>query len=817
MDGGLPVSSFLLFLAALATFLLPGYGWVTWLHARDRLGWPLRLVLGFAWSFALFSLLGGPFLWFRGQFSTFLAVLGLAWAVFGLAAAAAYARSRQTFGRAQPAGPPREGGPSDLPPRPPLGGWLPFVLSLGLAAGSALLWMKVGARKQALLIAYSPALLLFGGWLAWRVRGPLAALLSFGAEDEAPPPRLWTAAAAAAVLLQAVSAVAYYRPDWDDCFYLAAVLDYKDAAALNQENPADRGLGFPMAPTHRALCWELWGAVLCRLSGSSPLVLYHSLLPGLLVLGAYAAYAGLLGDLLPRRWVPLALLVLSGYHVWGLSSQASAPNHFLVRVWQGKSVLLHLALPLTALALLRYARRPDWRWGATFCACLWCGVGASTSGVFLGGALVGCLSAALLPAVNGGRPRFLAGAALALAPLALEALAVLAALPTNTGLRVAPAAGRSSWQAWLGEVQDQAGRGVPEVLWVVSLPLLAVLARGRVRRAYLVVYPALLLVTFANPFLAGRVMANVTSSSAYYRIFWLFPVGTGLAALLALSARLAGRLAEGLARRRFPHLPLALCGLALAASPLLPGAFVWAPANNLGPFMTPRLADNLEKAPAEVVLIADLLAHDPGVREGTILCGEEVASFLTPHSRSFRLVVSRPMYTVGGLGHAGEALERFSLVVLSQRGKAVPDLSWGDWDFLAAVLGGRVASELQADPARPTVRDFPRLLKRYRVSFVVTSPVFWAEGPLRQVVLRGREELLEESGFYAAYRGREYTLWKRRPQGRAPQSRGTERAPPPAATSRPSRLARSPSNSRSRSRTRCSRRASSCTRRVFLQ
>jgi hypothetical protein len=748
VSDGLPLGAILICAGAFAAFVFPGYGWVTWLHREERFPWPVRLVLGFAWSFALFSLAGVPFLWFRGSFAGFLAVFSPLWALFTLAGVFALRRARAAGGPAPPEAPPPDLVPGQPPPDGAAGGvpgavWPLLGAYLGLVGLAVYAWAFGGGGRRLSLTMYLPALLLLAGWLAWQLRRLLGPALRFGAEDESPPPRLWAAAAAALIGWQAVSAEVYYRPDWDDCFYLGAVLEYQGAEALNGRDPAEREGGSGVGPAHRTMCWELWGAVLCSLSGLNPLALFHSFLPGLLVLGAYAAYAALLAECLPRRWVPLGLVGLSAYYVWGISTNANACDHFLVRVWQGKSVLLHLALPLLAALLIRFSRGPTWRRWLSLGACVVCGLGLSSSAVFLGFILLGGLALALLPAVQGGRLHFLAGVALAMTPLAANGLGILAEIKPSGGAGEASAGPGAGWDAganwylWFLQFQDLAGRGSAEVVWLVSLPLLAALLGGRRGAAYLLAFPALLFLTFANPFLAGAVSARVTSPPAYYRIFWLFPIGPGLGALFALLSRLAGALAGRLLGARLAHLPLAAAAAGLALCPLLPGLFVWDAGNNLGPFMTPRRAENLEKMPAELRLIAGRLARDPDAGRGRILCGEEVTSFLTPLSPDFRFVVTRPMYTLYSLAHAGqigEVQERLALLVLASEGAAVER------------------------------KELRRLLERYQVLFVVTSPVVWApDDQAREGATRRREDLLRGSGYQALYLGDDYGLWKKAP------------------------------------------------------
>ena len=60
-------------------------------YKRDDYAWPFRMVLGFAWSFAAFSVLAGPFLWFGWSFARFQILLLAAWPVLTIVCCACVA------------------------------------------------------------------------------------------------------------------------------------------------------------------------------------------------------------------------------------------------------------------------------------------------------------------------------------------------------------------------------------------------------------------------------------------------------------------------------------------------------------------------------------------------------------------------------------------------------------------------------------------------------------------------------------------------------------------------------------------------------
>ena len=90
---------------------------------------------------------------------------------------------------------------------------------------------------------------------------------------------------------------------------------------------------------------------------------------------------------------------------------------------------------------------------------------------------------------------------------------------------------------WSNEILRYTYLGSAELVWLLTLPLLAEFLGDRRRRAYLVTFPVVLVLTFANPLFFDLVATRLTSYHTYYRLLWLFPVGAGLGALLAFRDR----------------------------------------------------------------------------------------------------------------------------------------------------------------------------------------------------------------------------------------------------------------------------------------
>jgi hypothetical protein len=256
----------------------------------------------------------------------------------------------------------------------------------------------------------------------------------------------------------------------------------------------------------------------------------------------------------------------------------------------------------------------------------------------------------------------------------------------------------------------------------------------------------------------------------------------GLAVLLALTSRLAGKLAS-LWGVRGDWLPLGTCAVVLAASAALPGIWVWSDDNRLGPFMTPQVAANLEQIPSDLKAIARHLADEPDLEERRIVCGEEVASFLTPLSRRFRFVVTRDGYTMYSVGRANgpaEAAERLYLVEALKQGPGFPRLPDESWKLIVRTAGGGADSP-RPDPW-PTLDGLPQLLDRYHADYAISSPALGDTPERNALRARIRGFMLTRNGFREVLKGSAYSLWKRaRPDngtGTLPTTEpGTDKAP----------------------------------------
>lgn len=732
-----PTISLVRLLLSIGIFLYPGWIFARWLDGASSRS-AKRVALSFTGSLAAFCAVAWPFLWWRGRFGVFCITLGCVWVLLFALSTVAWRSARQRRGVLDdPVGEPASCdvpyGTPELPQR--LAPWLLFGYLL-LCGISLWMWPRSGTL-------HAPAILLVGAVMVWWLRA--ASPPTVRAHDQAPPPLIWWVVALAVLLPMAISAALMSRPDWDDCYYLSAVEHNRHGLSLNDEEPTHHE-GLPPPVQQRALCWELFLTVLCTLSGFSPMALAHGVLPAALVLLCFAAYQGLFAELLPRRWVPLGLLAFAATNLWWISSHHVPGNYLLTRPWQAKALLVHLCLPLAITQLLRLAAAPKLRTALSLIAVCCAGLGVSLSALFLLLPLCSLLGLALVRPCER-RGQLLLCLCVATLPIFAAAVGLKFAIDGPKALLVTP----PHLATWSLAVRHYRQQGSLEMLWILLLPIAPMLIGKRTgserrARAYLIVLPALLGLTFLNPFLYHEIAQRVTTYLTYFRMWWLLPTQVGVAVLMVHLSRWLS------ARRPF----LVVIPLLLATSQL-PGLYVWDHANSfIGPLGEPSLAANVEKLPGGLKHIADNLLLDPKISDVRILCNEQVASFLAPYDHHLRFVETRPSYTaiaLAELGRASEALERHWLATTIAGGPGSPE-DPETWRMLRSLLGHAGFAEIFGS-SLPRISQTGRLLlERYRVRYAITGP-----GDLGA-------EWLTKSGFRAILTDRQFILWQRDPARR---------------------------------------------------
>jgi hypothetical protein len=206
-----------------------------------------------------------------------------------------------------------------------------------------------------LLILHAPYSIALGMFISLVVLGTLcAAVLIWKKKIQLPRPvppndrffRITLILALLLVLGQAAISTIFTFGDADDIYYVGLANTNIHAPALYAYDPSTGMHDYPVISQYRFESFELLLGIFADISGLPAAGIFHSIMPFILISLAYLAYVFLARQLIADRYVPLFIVILSIFHIFGGYSAFSQGSYLLTRVWQGKSVLLHLILPM---------------------------------------------------------------------------------------------------------------------------------------------------------------------------------------------------------------------------------------------------------------------------------------------------------------------------------------------------------------------------------------------------------------------------------------------------------------------------------------
>ena len=403
-------------------------------------------------------------------------------------------------------------------------------------------------------------------WSAVILLGVAAVAVCFSEAPRLSPPErgrwsetlLWLMAAAGVVIT-----LISHRPDADDAFYVNVAVSAADDPAhpLIGEDTLHGIPGLPLdQPAYRVESYLLLNGALSYLTGIPAIYCFHWLSAALAALLVPLAQAMLFRILTPRRWLPavatlIFILIAAGEtHRW-------YGNFAFVRIWQGKSVLVSVFLPLICAYALRFAVRPNPRDWLMLAAAQIAAVGMTSTALWAAPAVATfALSSAAWPSRQG------------LKTVVFGALASIYVV--GAALVIKASLVRMSFGTVPGE------QGPDETVPLVRNALVIVLGNSRLllfgvavvlcgwvfaptglARRFAAVFPLAVLLLFANPYTAVWVANNVTGSITYWRSLWALPVPTIMALVLTSPLALGVSSSRPLTRRALWMVLLAVFAL----------------------------------------------------------------------------------------------------------------------------------------------------------------------------------------------------------------------------------------------------------------
>ena len=204
-----------------------------------------------------------------------------------------------------------------------------------------------------LLAVLSAAGLIFGFPV---LRGMTADARTLVAKKKRPSVEtaLYWVIAVGLILFQMYMAYTHEFFDGDDAYYVAQSVIAEQTDVLYRILPYT-GLSTALDYRHALAALPIWEAYLARITGIHPAIIAHSVLPLLLIPLTYLVYYRIGMRLFKGafRKTAVFLILVSLLQIFGNTSIYTNATFFLMRTWQGKSVLCNFVLLTAVWSLLR--------------------------------------------------------------------------------------------------------------------------------------------------------------------------------------------------------------------------------------------------------------------------------------------------------------------------------------------------------------------------------------------------------------------------------------------------------------------------------
>ncbi len=156
------------------------------------------------------------------------------------------------------------------------------------------------------------------------------------------------------ILFQMYMAYTHEFFDGDDAYYVAQSVIAEQTDVLYRILPYT-GLSTSLDIRHALASLPIWEAYLARVTGIHPAIIAHSVLPLILIPLTYLVYYRIGMRLFKGafRKTAVFLILVSLLQIFGNTSIYTNATFFLMRTWQGKSVLCNFVLLTAVWSLLR--------------------------------------------------------------------------------------------------------------------------------------------------------------------------------------------------------------------------------------------------------------------------------------------------------------------------------------------------------------------------------------------------------------------------------------------------------------------------------
>lgn len=196
------------------------------------------------------------------------------------------------------------------------------------------------------------------------------------------------------IAFQAIYVAAGMHIDMDDAWYVGTAMSSYATDTLNLISADTGDETFRFAGDYVMAPFPVFWAMMGRITDIHPAIIMHTLLPLFFIPLSYGVYYLIAEKLYhgKRKRMVLFMVFLCLFSLFGNFSSRSLATFLMFRIWQGKSLLCNIVLPImTYMFLCMVEEKKNIYWLGLFMAVL-AGTMVSSMGVFLGPVLLAVLA-----------------------------------------------------------------------------------------------------------------------------------------------------------------------------------------------------------------------------------------------------------------------------------------------------------------------------------------------------------------------------------------------------------------------------------------
>lgn len=387
---------------------------------------------------------------------------------------------------------------------------------------------------------------------------------------------------------------------------------------LIEENPSFRP---------EVAAWELFVALIAGIFSIHPAILVHTVMPFVLIALCYMAVFELAGKFTKNKdKLMMFMVVYALFNLFGGYSIYSSGCFLLLRIWQGKAMLVNYAFPVFLSSCIEvYQKRDLWRNWIWNVIIVIAGMAFTVVGLYLMPiyyVVAGIPYIAKKAVKKDGKRcgQVCLRAFLTMLPVILFDVYVFVRVMTS---KTGQSYSQTATVSWDSVFEMTMGQGCCFVLFLGALLYLFVQKSKSWITLVFCGMTVALFVTFLNPLLCGMVSGYVTGADVYWRLYWILPV------YLTVSYVLADVIVRVNGLRRYVSLAMSVLIIALSGTYMYKEGLYFAGHGNR------------YKIPEEVIAVSQTLLEKE--EQPVCLFPEDIAYYVRQYSSDIAVVKARGM------------------------------------------------------------------------------------------------------------------------------------------------------------------------------